>query len=171
MRASCTILAPLGLIGAGFGVFAGPATVRAEHARIRLDVKTPREQQTAYVDQTPPASGKNPRPIVHAHVGDSIRVEYQLTNVYPNKTLSDVVVNFYVARVEAVGQKTLPDLSSDDALVLESALDMDFRPGGHSGARSKFTIGSPGVYLIRVETQQTQSDHEHFSAIDLVVEP
>ena len=31
-------------------------------------------------------------------------------------------------------------------------------------------ISAPGVYLIRVETRQTNSDHEHFSAIDLVVE-
>ncbi len=30
-------------------------------------------------------------------------------------------------------------------------------------------IDTPGVYLIRVETRNTQSDHEHFSAIDLVV--
>ncbi len=143
----------------------------AEHAKIQLKVVTPREEQLARVDQTPPATGKTPRPVIHARVGEVVRVEYQLTNVYPNKTLSDVVVHFYVAKAESVGQKSVPDLSNENAIVVESALDMDFRPGGHSGARSKFKIDEPGVYMVRVETRETQSDHEHFSAIDLVVDP
>ncbi len=161
----------LSLLALG-GWIAGPQpAISAEHAEITLKVETPREQKTAHVDQTPPATGKIPRPVIHAKVGDPIRVEYQLTNVYPNKTLQDVVVHFYVARIESVGQKSLPNLSSEESIVLESALDMDFRPGGHSGARSKFKIDSAGVYLIRIETRETQSDHEHFSAMDLVIEP
>jgi hypothetical protein len=36
--------------------------------------------------------------------------------------------------------------------------------------RNTIKIDTPGVYLVRVETRQTQSDHEHFSAIDLVIE-
>jgi hypothetical protein len=30
-------------------------------------------------------------------------------------------------------------------------------------------IKTPGVYMVRVESRQTNSDHEHFAAIDLVV--
>ena len=30
-------------------------------------------------------------------------------------------------------------------------------------------IDTPGVYLVRLETRNTQSDHEHFAAIDLIV--
>jgi hypothetical protein len=168
MRRCRTILTQVAAVVTGLSVV---GLAHGEHARIRLDVVSPQEQATAYVDQSPPATGKNPRPVVHARVGEPIRVEYQLTNVYPNKTLTDAVVHFYVARVNSVGQKTLPDLSDQDAIVLESALDLDLRPGGHTGARSKFRINEPGVYLIRVETRQTQSDHEHFSAVDLVVDP
>ncbi len=36
----------------------------AEHAKINLDVTVGRETATAHVDQTPPDSGKNPRPVV-----------------------------------------------------------------------------------------------------------
>ena len=47
---------------------------------------------------------------------------------------------------------------------------MDFRPGGKAGQRNTVRFDAPGVYLVRVESRLTQSDHEHFSAIDLVIE-
>lgn len=147
----------------------GPINARAEHAKINLDVVTAGERKTAYVDQTPPPSGKNPRPVVHAKVGEPIKVQYLFTNTYPNKTIPDTVVHFYIARIEAEGQKDLPELAGE-ALVTENAFDMDFRPGGKAGGRTTVRIDSPGVYLVRVESRNTQSDHEHFAAIDLVVE-
>jgi hypothetical protein len=140
---------------------------RAEHAKINLDVTIGRETVSAHVDQTPPDSGKNPRPVVKARVNEPIRIQYLLTNVYPHKTLENVVVHFYVARQSKVGQKELPDLKGD--VVLESAFDMDFKPGGKAGQRTTLKIDTAGVYLIRVESRNTQSDHEHFSAVDLVV--
>lgn len=152
---------------ASVGLTALPA--HAEHAKINLQVASPRDQQAAFVDQTPPDWGKNPRPVVRARVGDPIRVERVLTNGYPHKTLEDVVVHFFIARQEKAGQKELPDLRGD--VVLESAFEMDFKPGGKAGQKHTFRIDEPGAYLVRVETRQTQSDHEHFSAIDLVVEP
>lgn len=149
------------------GVFL-PCTVRAEHAKINLDVSTGRSQETAFVDQTPPASGKNPRPVLKAKTGEPIKIQWILTNVYPHKTLENVVVHFYVARQDKVGQKELPDLSGD--VVIETAAEMDFKPGAKTGARTTLKVDKPGFYLVRIETRQTQSDHEHFAAIDLVVE-
>ena len=46
---------------------------------------------------------------------------------------------------------------------------MDFKPGRKAGQRSTLKIDEPGAYLVRVETRNTQSDHEHFAAIDLIV--
>jgi hypothetical protein len=142
--------------------------VRAEHAKINLDVVAPSGQQTAFVDQTPPESGKNPRPVLKAKAGEPIRIQWMFTNVYPHKTLENVVVHFFVARQDKVGQKELPELTGD--VVLETAFDMDFKPGGKAGGRNTVRIDAPGVYLIRVESRQTGSDHEHFAAIDLVIE-
>lgn len=153
------------LVMLGLGMFGTVA--RAEHAKISLDVSTADDKQTAFVDQTPPESGKNPRPVLKAKVGEPIRIEWMMTNVYPHKTLENVVVHFYVARIAKVGQKDLPDLQGE--VVLESAFDMDFKPGAKAGQRSSLRINSPGVYLVRVESRQTQSDHEHFSAVDLVI--
>ena len=145
-------------------------STRAEHAKISLDVTVKGNVTSAYVDQTPPDHGKNPRPVVKVKAGEPIKINWMLTNVYPHKTLENVVVHFYVARQAKVGQKTLPDLSVEANVVTESAFEMDFKPGAKAGTRTRFTIDEPGIYLIRVESRETKSDHEHFSAIDLVVE-
>jgi hypothetical protein len=158
-RAVLTILMTLTLA-------ASPA--RAEHAKITLEVMAPNSRQAAFMDQTPPDWGKNPRPVVKAKVGDAIKIQWMFINIYPHKTLENVVVHFYVARETKVGQKELPEI--DDEVVLETAFDMDFKPGSKAGQRNTIRLSEPGVYLIRVESGKTQSDHEHFAAIDLVIE-
>lgn len=164
MRRLAALLLALTVIPA----FARP--VRAEHDKITLEVKSTHDKQVAYVDQTPPESGKNPRPVLKAKVGETLRVQWFLTNVYPHKTLPDVVVHSYIARQGKVGQKDLPDLKGDD-VVIETAYELDLKPGAKTGARYSVKIDTPGAYLLRVETRNTGSDHEHFSAIDLLIEP
>jgi hypothetical protein len=146
------------------------ATARAEHAKIELNVSAKGSHETAFVDQTPPDWGKNPRPVAKAKVGEPIKVQYLLTNIYPHKTLENVVVHFFVARHAKPGQKELPSLAEEKNVVLETAFEMDLKPNGKAGARSTFKIDTPGSYLVRIETKNTQSDHEHFAAIELVVE-
>ena len=150
------------------GVLTTTTSAFAEHAKINLDVIGPKGQQTAFVDQTPPAYGKNPRPVLKVKAGDPIKVNWMLTNVYPHKTLENVVVHFFVVKVDKVGSKTPPDLNGE--VVMQSAFEMDFKPGAKAGLKNSLKITEPGVYLVRVETRQTNSDHEHFSAIDLVIE-
>src|SRR5205823_6503494 len=88
-------------------------SARAEHAKIQLEVATPRDQVSASVDQTPPEWGKNPRPVLKAKAGEPIRIQFILTNVYPHKTLENVVVHFFIVRQEKPGQKEIPDLKGD----------------------------------------------------------
>jgi hypothetical protein len=144
-----------------------PSAVRAEHAKIQLELSGRRDQVTANVDQTPPEWGKNPRPVLKVRPNEPVKVQFLLTNIYPHKTLENVVVHFFVVREKKVGQQTIPDLKGE--VVVESAFDMDFKPGGKAGQRTTFKISEPGAYLVRVETRNTQSDHEHFAAVDLVV--
>jgi hypothetical protein len=151
-------------------IAANPAPLRAEHAKINLDVVSSGEQVTAFVDQTPPEHGKNPRPVLKVKAGKPIKIQWALTNVYPHKTLENVVVHFYVAKQEKAGQSPVPDLSVEANVVFESAIEMDFKPGAKAGARNTLRIDKPGVYLVRVESRQTGTDHEHFAAVDLVVE-
>lgn len=160
-------MAPM-LVTLAVAVALRPSHAVAEHAKITLEVIAPNSRQTAFMDQTPPDWGKNPRPLVKAKVGEPIKIQWMFVNIYPHKTLENVVVHFYVAREAKVGQKELPELTDDVAL--ETAFDMDFKPGGKAGQRNTIRLNEPGVYLIRVESGKTQSDHEHFAAIDLVVE-
>jgi hypothetical protein len=155
------------LVAASVVLVATVSESRGEHAKITLEVATAREQVAAHVDQTPPDWGKNPRPVLEAKVNEPIRIQYHVVNVYPHKTLENVVVHFYVARQQKAGQKELPDLKGE--VEVETAFDMDFKPGGKAGQRSTLRIEKPGAYLVRVETRNTQSDHEHFAAIDLIV--
>lgn len=151
---------------------AGPRPTCAEHAKIELTAEAgDGRREVAYVDQTPPAWGKNPRPVLKVAAGEPVRLKWLFTNVYPHETIKDVVIHFYAARQGSVGQHELPDLSGETPPVLESACDLDLRPGGHAGGRATLAIAEPGAYLLRVESRRTQSDHEHFAAIDLVVEP
>ena len=55
-------------------------------------------------------------------------------------------------------------------MVTQGKFVVNFRPKSRVGARVAFTVRDPGVYLLRVDTLNTGSDHEHFSAIDLRVE-
>lgn len=157
----------LTLVAAVFAVAVVPIA-RAEHAKISLDVAGRRDHVTAHVDQTPPEWGKNPRPVLKVRAGEPIKVQFMLTNIYPHKTMENVVVHFFIIREEKAGQREIPDLKGD--VELESAFDMDFKPGSKAGQRSTIRIHEPGVYLVRVETRNTQSDHEHFAAVDLIVE-
>lgn len=144
-----------------------PTPVNAEHAKITLDVSTNHDKATANVDQTPPDWGKNPRPVLKVQAGETIRVQCVFTNVYPHKTLENVVVHLFIARQDKVGQHELPDLTGD--VVSETAFEIDLKPGAKAGQRSTLSIDRPGVYLVRIESRNTGSDHEHFAAIDLVV--
>src|SRR5262249_8609643 len=66
-----------------------PPPAPAEHAKITLDVSAPGGKQTAYMDQTPPDWGKNPRPVLKARVGDPIKIQWMFVNIYPHKTLEN----------------------------------------------------------------------------------
>src|SRR3954447_16065862 len=57
---------------------ANPVPSRAEHAKINLDISAAGEQVTAFVDQTPPEHGKNPRPVLKARAGDPIKIQWTL---------------------------------------------------------------------------------------------
>jgi hypothetical protein len=152
-----------------------PVPARTEHARIdlrviRLEVKTgqAKDEVSASADREPPAGGLNPRPLFKAKSAEPLALQFLLTNTYPHGVKKGVTVRFFVARESRLRKKTLPDLTT--GVVTQGEFTLDFKPGCRVGARVLFTIKQPGAYLIRVETLNTDSDHEHFSAIDLQVE-
>jgi hypothetical protein len=150
-------------------------TANAEHAAIKLRVfrveaesgKT-LDEANVVADEEPPAGGINPRPVFKAKCNDALVMQFILTNAYPHGELKDVTVRYFVARIDKVGQKKLPDLQK--GTITEGRFNLNLKPKARVGARVAFTIREPGVYLLRVHTINTKSDHEHISAIDLLVE-
>ena len=152
-----------------------PAVVLAEHANIKLrllrvdvDTSKARDEADAVADEEPPAGGINPRPMFKAKANEPLLMQFILTNVYPHGELKDVTVRYFLVREDRAGQKSLPDLTK--GAVTQGQFKVNLKPKARVGARVAFTIREPGVYLLRVDTLNTKSDHEHFSAIDVLVE-
>ena len=153
-----------------FAVYAA----RAEHASIDLRVLqfdpatgSLRGQASASADTDPPVGGLHPRPLLMVKANEPLVLQFFYTNTYPHGEVKDVTIRYFVVREEKAGQKVLPDYKQ---AVTEGHFTLDFKPKAKVGARVEFTIPTPGVYLLRVQSENTQSDHEHFSAIDLQVE-
>ncbi|HLJ97828.1 MAG TPA: hypothetical protein VKU02_31995 [Gemmataceae bacterium] len=149
--------------------------IQAEHADIdllilHLDSVTgvPTEEGRSSVDREPPAGGLRPRPVIPVKANDPLALQFVLINTYPHGEKKDVTVRYFVVREEKTGQKTLPGLGKD--VVTQGRFTLNFKPKCRVGARVCFTLKERGVYLLRVETLNTDSDHEHFSAIDLRAE-
>jgi len=160
-------------------------SLRAEHANIDLRVirqGEQREEVTAGADEDPPAGGENTPPVIKVKVNEPLVLQFILTNTYPHKVIEQVHVRYYVVRVKELGRKPAPSFrtrtgDAADALpllepgvVTRGEFTMDFKPKCRVGTRLKFQLTEPGIYSARVETLGTQSDHEHFSAIDIVAE-
>lgn len=145
--------------------------VVAEHFEFDFTVTTPRGQATSSWDTEPPVGGINPRPVVKATAGDMVRVEFLMRGVYPHKTMENVAVHLFVAREGRVGQKEPPN--PDRGSVVSYRFQMDFHPDYASKGQLRFRAPEAGAYLVRITSEGTErnSGHEHFSAIDLEVEP
>ena len=169
-----------GIVAMGIALIASSA-LRAEHARIDLSVSCKGKQVTATADQEPPAGGFHEPPVLKVKANQPLAFQFFLTDTYPHGVIEHVRVRYYVARVGQLGRKPSsfgnwsgPDDKSQPPLqsgiVTEGQFFMDFKPDCRVGARLKLKISKPGNYIARVGTLNTQSDHEHFSAIDVVVE-
>lgn len=146
----------------------GPAW--AEHFDIQLTVTTAQDSGTANWDTSPPEMGVNRRPVVGGRAGQDVRVSWVMRSAFPHATMPGVKVHFYVVKADAVGQKTLP--RADAPHVVETSFRMDFLPDYAARGELHFRIEQPGVYLVRLTSEETQKEHghEHFSAVDLKLE-
>jgi hypothetical protein len=146
-----------------------PARAHAEHFRYDMIIDNGREKAHGFADDDPPAMGRKQREVIHVKKGEPLVFQFIMKSNFPHDTIKKVGVLYYIVSAEKVGQTTLPP-RGDDA-VLQGHFTMDFKPDtGQVGVRQQFQIDKPGVYLARVESENSASDHEHFAAIDIVVE-
>ena len=156
------------LFGALAAIALSLAVARAEHFAITLTVEGAGKKAEAYADDAPPPEGLHPRPVFHARAGDPLTVQFFVTYVNPHDLDKQVTIRFFVTPETRVGQKEVPP--SDSKAMIEGKFVMDLKPKSRLGLTQKFRIAHPGVYLLRLESVNSRSDHQHFSAIDLVIE-
>jgi hypothetical protein len=157
------------LLAGGFILLAWPDRALAEHFNIELEVSGANGAKArAFVDESPPDQGRNPRPVFKALAGDALTVQFMMTNIFPHETIKDAGIRYYVVKENQLGQKTLPDTAR--GVMTEGTFNLDLKPQARVGARFRLVIDQPGIYLLRVESLRTQNSHEHFSAVDLEIE-
>ena len=141
---------------------------RAEHFDIMLSVQQGNGRVEAYADHTPPEGGVNERPVLHAEAGQSIVLQFFMSDVNPHEVLDEVTVRYFIVPELAAGQKNVPP--TNEEAVVKGEFLLDFAPDKQVGLRQVFRIEKPGTYLLRIESDNSHSDHEHFSAVDIEVE-
>ncbi len=158
-----------GCVVGGVGLLVRRAA--AEHFDIALKAQVGRQLAEATVDTTPPIGGVNPRPVLHVKAGEPVHITWKLKSNFPHGTMKAVTIHFFVVREKEVGQKPVPD-PGGPAGVLDNRLSMDFSPTGVSSGALTCVMPGAGNYLVRVQSEDThdEHDHEHFSALDIVVQ-
>ena len=165
----------LATAGVTITILAGAVTLlvrraEAEHFDIALRAESGRQLAEASMDTTPPIGGVNPRPVLRLKAGDPVRITWKLKSGFPHGTMKGVTIHFFVVREKEIGQKPVPD-PAGPAGVLDNRFVMDFKPTASASGSLNFTPPGSGNYLVRVQSEDTHQDHdhEHFSAIDVVV--
>jgi hypothetical protein len=143
---------------------------RAEHFDIRLTLRTSKGVAEASWDTSPPEGGLNPRQSVTAAAGEDLALQWELRSEFPHGAMKRTVVRLFAVEEGQIGQRTLP--GPDAALLFDNRFTADFLPKHSARGIVRFRALKPGSYLIRLESEGTQKehDHEHFAALDLKVE-
>jgi hypothetical protein len=146
-----------------------PGLVLANHFTVTLELTDGSNKQTANTETEPPKAREIVvRPVMQSKLGAKCTAKFQLT-CNSKETLKDVLVHFYVVKIDKAGQEP-PPLEPKD-VVIETAQTMDFAEKGTTSAELEFVPDHAGLYLVRVETQGTAEvkGHEHYAAMEIVV--
>lgn len=164
----CTATAAT-LLAAG-ALLAGLSPAGANHVQAAIALQAgktvARGQSDSYTVRD--HSGTMPRPVLRVKAGEPVEFRWFLKNASKAK-LVNVVVHFFVVKAEQVGQKEPPDPRMVPPVV-ENASAVDLAPKESIDGVVRTPVMNPGVYLARIETLNSDPKHEHFAAVDLVVE-
>ncbi|MBI1367625.1 MAG: hypothetical protein GC162_03110 [Planctomycetes bacterium] len=144
---------------------------RADEFKAQLDLSAGDARQSGVeADGAKLADPLVPRPVLHLKVGQLAAAHWKVSCISDQK-IPNMLVHFYIAGEDHVGDRTEPDLSKKNVAV-ESAVSMDFEPGDATSADMPFRIDEPGAYRVQIETLDAarQHQHEHASVMDIIVE-
>ena len=150
-----------------------PARVWADAFSMTLEVSCGAARQSATTQSDAPrvpGAIQPPlvkRPLLQVAAGEKLTAKWKAANTGPQPAV-DVLVHFYVVRIEKPGQAP-PPLEPHE-VVIETAGTMDLPPAGSTSAELQFLPDRAGAYLVRIEIPVSdQGGQAHYAAIDLVV--
>src|SRR5262249_3083701 len=83
---------------------------RADLFAIDLEVRAGKVRQTAHAETATLGAKPKVPAILEANAGERLAVKWTLRNVDSKTTVKDVVIHFYAAKAEKIGQNNLPKL-------------------------------------------------------------
>lgn len=152
----------------------------AEHFRFELTVESAHGKADAPRDPHDEADTDRPMPIMEVKHDEPLVLQFVATCVYPHKIRKDTGVHYWIRRQadDATPQtidKSAPPKDKNGTTADVKAVPLDghflvnFKPQGMAGLRQKLRLHDPGTYLVRVQSEQSGSDHEHYSQMILHV--
>ena len=146
-----------------------PGRLLAGDFNVSLSVSDGQNSQTGKTENDPPKLREVVvRPSMESAFGKRCTASFKITNQF-RSAIKDVLVHFYVVRIDKLGQKP-PPLEPNE-VVIESAQTVDFDPKGSTSGELQFVCDRPGMYLVRIETSgiAEATGSENYAAIDLIV--
>lgn len=141
-----------------------PRSLFAQEFKVTLDVTDGSQKSNA---TNPAEQTKQPlskRPAFHAAADAKLTAHWKVTYL-AKPAMNDVLVHFYVVKIDRPGQAPPPLVPKD--VPLESALTMDFQTGVSTEAKLELRLADPGIYLLRIEA--TGATEPCFAEMEVVV--
>ncbi len=149
--------------------FCVPSPGRADDFTIELKAQAGKKLETVEA-KYPLTDGKpSPRAVLMAAVDTPIRVQWMVRNIDKALMAKDVLVHFFVVKIDKADQQEVPKLTKN--VVVESALTMDFKGQDRTEGDLAFAVSNPGRYLLRLELKNAgaKDGREPFAALELLV--
>jgi hypothetical protein len=146
-----------------------PSPGRADDFTIDLKVQAGKKPERAEA-KYPASDGKSlPRAVLMIAMDTPINVRWMVRNTDKAPTAKDVLVHFFVVKIDKADQPEVPKLTKN--VVIESALTMDFKAQDKTEGELTFTVPNPGRYLLRLELKNAgaKDGREPFAALEVLV--
>lgn len=146
-----------------------PSLARADDFTIDLNTQAGKKTEKAEAKYPAPDMKQTPRAVLLTAVDTPITVKWTVRNGDKAATAKDVLVHFFVVKIDKADQPEVPKLTKN--VVVESALTMDFKAKDKSDAEISFTVPNPGRFLLRLELKNAgaKDGREPFAAMELLV--
>ncbi len=140
----------------------------ASDFQMSLHVKSAAQQASSkFTEEQPSSSKPRPRSVFTTTPKETLKISWSATNTTKQTTFQDVLIHCVLVAEKEAGQLGVPSLKDPEQ---ESAVTLDFKPGDVAKGEFSIKLAKPGVYLLRLETQNVlgKHDHDYYAELDLV---